>query len=361
MRHPSELPSSLSDFRRYAKKIVTTPDLLEELTQSLDPILLSRAIQIGQNKVKLNNAKRSETIQTILEKGMLAAKKIADEPNLIISPEEDSALEAVARLTERPAILVRNDSFPPPPKRWEKMDRVYRKEISRRIPSSGRISVSYDGATGMVGTGFVVAEDLIMTNSHVTELFAVPSPDKSSWVICTNRQPVIDFKVEYEIPEKRVFNITEVVGVHPTQDLALLRVTKKAVGLPGAPLPPPVTISSDSPNTDGDLDLYLVGYPWTDNEGITPAPVIQEIFDNVFQVKRLQPGEFGAMFEEYGVFSHDCSTLGGNSGSYIVDLDTDLVIGIHYRGKYREANYAVALWKLQNDNLFVGRGINFEN
>ena len=85
--------------------------------------------------------------------------------------------------------------------------------------------------------------------------------------------------------------------------------------------------------------------------------MIRAIFDDIFQVKRLQPGQFNSMFAEYGVFSHDCSTLGGNSGSGIVDVASNLIIGVHYKGKYRQANYAVAMWLLSGDDLF--RDLNF--
>ena len=38
---------------------------------------------------------------------------------------------------------------------------------------------------------------------------------------------------------------------------------------------------------------------------------------------------------------HDCSTLGGNSGSAVVELDSGRVAGIHFKGGLRR-NYAIA-------------------
>ena len=51
------------------------------------------------------------------------------------------------------------------------------------------------------------------------------------------------------------------------------------------------------------------------------------------------------------LFQHDCSTLGGNSGSCVVDLDSEQVIGLHFQGTYLDANWAVTLAKLATDPL----------
>ena len=38
---------------------------------------------------------------------------------------------------------------------------------------------------------------------------------------------------------------------------------------------------------------------------------------------------------------HDCTTLGGNSGSVVVDLDSGKALGLHFSGKFLTTNYAV--------------------
>ena len=43
---------------------------------------------------------------------------------------------------------------------------------------------------------------------------------------------------------------------------------------------------------------------------------------------------------------HDCSTLGGNSGSLVVDLATGCAVGLHFAGQYMTANYAVSSTRL---------------
>ena len=56
---------------------------------------------------------------------------------------------------------------------------------------------------------------------------------------------------------------------------------------------------------------------------------------------------------------HDCSTLGGVSGSCVVDLDSNQVIGLHFAGLYMQYNEAVALWRLVDDPLLTDAGVNF--
>ena len=38
---------------------------------------------------------------------------------------------------------------------------------------------------------------------------------------------------------------------------------------------------------------------------------------------------------------HDCTTLGGNSGSVVLDLDSGKALGLHFSGRFLTTNYAV--------------------
>ncbi len=66
---------------------------------------------------------------------------------------------------------------------------------------------------------------------------------------------------------------------------------------------------------------------------------MSRIFENIYNVKRLHPGEVMAVSEHF--FNHDCSTLGGNSGSPVVDFNTGEAVGIHFAGSFEVANWAV--------------------
>ncbi len=125
-------------------------------------------------------------------------------------------------------------------------------------------------------------------------------------------------------------------------------------------IPPPLPLATAAPAI-GETEhlVYLVGYPATDNQGITPAEVLTRIFAGIYEVKRLQPGTITAISPTLPRFAHDCSTLGGNSGSVVLDLATHKVIGLHFSGGFRASNFAVALWKLAEDPFLLGAGVQF--
>jgi hypothetical protein len=97
-----------------------------------------------------------------------------------------------------------------------------------------------------------------------------------------------------------------------------------------------------------------VGYPAADGRRNDPDEM-QRIFAGVYNVKRLQPGEVRSVDGTRLV--HDCSTLGGNSGSCVVDLETAEVVGLHFGGRYLQGNNAVPLWTLADDPLLRSAGV----
>ena len=44
------------------------------------------------------------------------------------------------------------------------------------------------------------------------------------------------------------------------------------------------------------------------------------------------------VFDPASLFLHDGSTLGGNAGSCVIDLNPNRGIGLHFGGRYREGN-----------------------
>jgi endonuclease G len=45
-------------------------------------------------------------------------------------------------------------------------------------------------------------------------------------------------------------------------------------------------------------------------------------------------------------FLHDATTLGGNSGSPVIDMTTGFAAGLHFQGEFKQANYAVSVKEL---------------
>ena len=84
--------------------------------------------------------------------------------------------------------------------------------------------------------------------------------------------------------------------------------------------------------------VAVIGYPARDSR-VPDDQLMQSIFGDVYDKKRLAPGQVTEARPD--VLLHDCSTLGGNSGSVLVDLATGEAVGLHFAGRFLEANYAV--------------------
>lgn len=365
-----QLPLNPIDFRQFAPTVIQQEDATV-IREAAGTAIRTRAVAIGVGGLEATTA---NNMDRLVDLGIEAARKVSANPGVVLSEDEQLGYEAVVRLTDRPALLIKDDRFAEPPPRWKHLDNPFRREIEALIPSVGRIDARNDGKREMVGTGFVVSADLVMTNTHVIEEFADPAPDFQSWSIRTGAEPTIDFKAEHGGRRRKAFRIKEIVTAFDRNDserlksldLALLRVDARSFEPTGERLPAPVRLSRQAPlssaasgTESSSKEIYLIGYPWTDNEGLTPPTVLAEIFGGIVKMKRLQPGEYGANFATALSFSHDSSTLGGNSGSFVADLSSGLIIGLHFRGKYRQANYALQLWALQNVDGIRGKGLNF--
>ncbi len=57
--------------------------------------------------------------------------------------------------------------------------------------------------------------------------------------------------------------------------------------------------------------------------------------------------------------THDCSTLGGNSGSAVLDLENGDVLALHFGGAYQKQNYAVPAFELGRDSRVIATGVRF--
>ena len=282
-------------------------------------------------------------------------KLIREGADADLEPEEVVGLEAIILDIGRPAILILNGSFLPPPTGWEILDQM-RSSIESALPSVGRIEVTGHPSLQWIGTGFLVSEDLVMTNRHVAKEFSRWGND-GRWAFEPGVEPSINYGAELgETDRKPSFIFESVVGVHEEFDLALLRVSGGSTG--GVVSPRPLTLASQAPKDIEGRNVYVVGYPAWDGRRNDP-PTMQRIFTDIYGVKRIQPGEVRAVFDQESIFHHDCSTLGGNSGSCVVDIETGEVIGLHFGGLYHEANQAVALWKLTTDELIKKAGVVF--
>jgi Trypsin-like peptidase domain len=290
----------------------------------------------------------------LVGKGIDGLAKVADGRARDLHADERFGMEAIILLEGRPAILIQEGDFLPPPRAWERLV-DHRERIGEVIARSGRIEVRGHLNLDWLGTAFLVAPGTLMTNRHVAAEFCAREGD--TWTFRPRMTTRVDLLRELGSTATLEFEITEAIGIHERHDLALLRVD--AASSDGRALPDPLSLAATEPADLLERDVYVVGYPAWDSRRNEPEPV-RRIFADVYNVKRLQPGKAVGYSTEYSAIQHDCSTLGGNSGSPVIDLESNQVLGLHFGGRYGVGNYAVPLWKLADDPLVRRGGLNFQ-
>jgi endonuclease G len=259
-------------------------------------------------------------------------------------------LEAIVRRVGRPPMLIRNDrvvfqNVSSLPSLTE--DRVRR--IERFIPSVGRVEF-VNHAMRWGGTGFVVDEARegrrrVVTNRHVAKLFAKRGRTGAGIFL---RSPIgarygakLDMREEVDSPAVDAFElpVTSIVYLadDTEADCALLEIETRD-GLAPDPLP-----LADRRARDEEL-VATVGYPAFDDRN--DLAEMREYFSDLYDVKRFAPG-LVMTSGEGTVLSHDCTTLGGNSGSCLVSLDQEKVIALHFSGEFGVGNAAVSVETLK--------------
>jgi endonuclease G, mitochondrial len=273
------------------------------------------------------------------------------------APPEREALEAIIDEDLRPVIDVIDGKFRTTHFLWTKLndDDGIRTRLETAMPAIGRIELPGHPRLPYGGTGFVVGEGLVMTNRHVAEIFATGLGSRML-SFRTGLRAGIDFVREQGRPSGQVFTVKRVVMIHPYWDMAIVEVDGIAshAGL---------ALSLDDGREFEGREIAVVGYPAFDPRN--PQDVQQNLFAGHYGVKRLQPGDLHGAFKTasfrklVNAAAHDCSTLGGNSGSALVDLATGHVIALHFGGEYHATNYAVPTSELARDQRIIDAGVRF--
>jgi endonuclease G len=280
------------------------------------------------------------------------------ERNEELTPHDGDALEAIVLPNERPVVDVVDGTYAVPAAPFEHLgEAAARATLGAAIPAIGRVELPNRPTIPFGGTGFVVGDGLLMTNRHVAELFAV-GLGREELTFITGQGAAIDFLRERDRTGTLQFEIVRVVMVHPYWDMALLAVD-------GLDAVPPLRLSTAEHGDLIERDVVVIGYPAADSRN--DIEVQNRIFGGVFNVKRLQPGrlkeqrDVQSFGHQVSAVTHDSSTLGGNSGSAVIDVETGAVVGLHFAGRYLEANFAVPTRALALDRRVVEAAVNFED
>ena len=311
-----------------------------------------------------------DLVREVVKGAETALAKVAD-PAARFSFRERAGLEAVV-MTDgtRPSLTVREgfvDLANPEIGEWDVALRQFEPQIRKVIAAIGRINIPI--GPGFAGTCFAIVPGLVVTNRHVLEVIARQGSD-GAWTLSWPGQTTIDFIAEDGAAKATRYPVTSVRfagpdAINETIDFAHLDLAILAIG-GDAGFPAAVNLEKDAAALGNSRDLYLVGFPGRPHTyfGAGPPPpqhetnaVMSSLFKWKFGVKKLAPGRIDAIppvnptDAKAWIFSHDASTLAGNSGSAVVDLGTDggRVLGLHFGGVARDENWAHAFAKLQNE------------
>jgi S1-C subfamily serine protease len=179
------------------------------------------------------------------------------------------------------------------------------------------------------GTGFLVAKDVALTNAHVLDALSMGVRQLQKG------QAMIRFGCEAGVFDADPqIDVTGVLAVHALLDACLLSLTPDAAH--------GTALALSTATAKGGQDVGAVGFPYPDPRD--PA-FVASTFGNQFGFKRVSPGMVTGLQTpdptSTGVFYHDCSTLGGNSGSPLFSLANDVVVGLHTGGAFMWKNTAI--------------------
>jgi len=328
---------------------------LRRYLERIGPV--DRAEAFAEDPIARDMVPLTVTSERQRDRGTAALRKLAvNEP---LTANEMNVVEAIIIPDKRPVIDIVDGDFTVAGQLFTNFstDSAIKERLLNAIPAVGRVDFPGHPTLPYGGTGFLVGDGLLMTNRHVAEIFCSGLGLKQL-VFRSDFKVGVDFKRERNRPASQFFQIRNVVMIHPFWDMALLAVE----GIDGG-LHRPLRLSLVNPDDRNGAEVAVIGYPAFDPRN--DADVQNRVFGGVYYVKRLQPGLLNerARIVSFGNFvdaaTHDSSTLGGNSGSAVIDVGTGSVIALHFAGRYLEANYAVPGSELARDARVVDAGVLF--
>jgi V8-like Glu-specific endopeptidase len=295
-----------------------------------------------------DKAELHQIVNQVYSNGKDALKALAErDADYLIRNNYAGLLEVIVKTDgSRPSFLIRNgevDLVSSPVGSWSGYIEVNSDDLKKAIACIGRINLS-----GIhIGTGFMVAKDLIMTNRHVMQAICTEAAGK--WHLKSNA--TIDFGFEYR--GRQSVMPREIIGIafytaenidyqhidHQKLDVVLLQLSTDNVDKFQRDFFS-IDVSSEWANAESASMLYITGYPA--NPGFPGLAqygnLLETLFHSTFGYKRLAPGTIigSTVTTVPWTTAHDATTLGGNSGSPVIRIGREMsVSGIHYGGSVR--------------------------
>jgi endonuclease G, mitochondrial len=285
--------------------------------------------------VRENDPKLAEELR---DRGFEA---MVTEPVSPQAAEEMLGLESIVMRTQRPVLAIRDNAIrlvfidEADSKIWGERLTKARPLLDVAIPAVGRIDLM-GAQLDWVGTGWLVAENIIVTNRHVAREFAERKGDGFNFKMGLSEQmgADVDFLQEIDNPKKLIFKLVRPLHIEepPGPDVAFFEIERVSGD---ARLAMPIELATTIAATQ---EVATIGYPAYDSR-IPESDLMERIYGKVYNKKRLAPGSVTRV--EEALLWHNCTTLGGNSGSVVFDLNSGQALGLHFSGSFLVTNYAV--------------------
>src|SRR5262245_41215663 len=252
-------------------------------------VLKERVARILQDEGLRDELKQMSPDQAGLLSPLRAAVGTDELREFVDSYSPEAALpgvhefETIVLQYGRPVLLVRGKGFDTPtfddPRSEVWRDRLAgaRAHLEAAIPAVGRVEVQHHPTFDWLGTGWLVAPDIMVTNRHVAEVFA-----QRQGATFTFRQNFrhetmsgsVDFFEGYQQGQTREFRLEEVlyIGDDDGPDMAFFRV--RHTGSSGQ-LADPISLAT-RPAEVGQL-VAVIGYPAQDSRILDPL-LMRRIF-----------------------------------------------------------------------------------
>ena len=255
--------------------------------------------------------------------------------------------ESIIQRRNRPALRVKEDTADliftdiVESEVWKKRLEDAKPLLDKAILAVGRVDLINSSSFSWVGTGWLLDEEIIVTNRHVANLFVTDKKGEFQFEQNGSMlvEPQVDFVREFDNERENTFKLLEPIYVvpKPGPDIALFRIAQ--TGSNGN-LPEKISLANKPSPTVG---AATIGYPAYDSR-IPDAELMRKIYGTEYDKKRLAPGAITRVSSSE--LTHDCTTLGGNSGSVIIDMNRSgenrpVAVGLHFAGAFLKTNYAV--------------------
>jgi endonuclease G len=275
-----------------------------------------------------------EALETAREEVSEARAPGAAEP-------DEAAQESIVMRKQRPVLAIRdNDAVLEfrdlgDSTIWKTRLETARPLLDDAIRAVGRVDLT-GSAYEWVGTGWLVHDSILVTNRHVADVFAMRDGTGFAFSIGEDG-PIgasIDFLQEIDNDKTLVFKLVRPLFIQqaPGPDVAFFEIE---VTSGNQSLARPIVLADRPLETK---NIAVIGYPAYDSR-IPDVALMERIYGSTYNKKRLAPGAVTRV--DAARLLHDCTTLGGNSGSVVLDLDSGKAFGLHFSGAFLTANYAV--------------------